>query len=140
MQNRDIMLRTFSEIYDFSFAMIDIKEIDPSPYQHRRYFDEQSLKELGASILHDGLIEPIVVRPRKKGRFELIAGERRVKAVKKYTHMTAIQAKIARVDDLLARRICAAENLLRENLSTIEAIEATVEIIDVEMEKANNKT
>ena len=67
---------------NYSFSMIDIKKIDPSPYQHRKYFDENSLKELGASIVQDGLIEPIVVRPQKKGRFQLIAGERRFRAVK----------------------------------------------------------
>ena len=58
--------------YPFSFSMIDIKKIDPSPYQHRKYFDENSLKELGANILRDGLIEPIVVRPQKKTGFSLL--------------------------------------------------------------------
>ena len=115
--------------------MIDIKKIDPSPYQHRKYFDENSLKELGASILQDGLIEPIIVRPQKKGRYELIAGERRLRAIKDYTDMVVIQAKIAEVDDLKARRISAAENILREDLSAIESIEATIKIIDVEMGK-----
>ena len=51
---------------NYSFSMIDIKKIDPSPYQHRKYFDENTLKELGASIVLDGLIEPIIVRPQKK--------------------------------------------------------------------------
>ena len=60
--------------YSFSFSMIDIKKIDPSPYQHRKYFDEDSLRELGASIVQDGLIESIILRPQK-GRFQLIAGE-----------------------------------------------------------------
>ena len=115
--------------------MIDIKKIDPSSYQHRKYFDENSLRELGASILLDGLIEPIVVRLQQKGRFQLIAGERRFRAIKDYTDYSAIQAKIALVDDLQARRISAAENLLREDLSAIESIEATIEIIDVEMGK-----
>ena len=46
--------------YSFSFSMIDIKKIDPSPYQHRKYFDEDSLRELGASIVRDGLIEAII--------------------------------------------------------------------------------
>ncbi len=119
----------------FFFHMIDIKKIDPSPYQHRKYFDENSLRELGASISLDGLIEPIVVRLQQKGRFQLIAGERRLRAVKEYTDMTMIQAKISVVDDLQARRISAAENLLREDLSAIESIEATIEIIDVEMGK-----
>ncbi len=121
--------------YSFSFNMIDIKKIDPSPFQHRKYFDEERLRELGASILKDGLIEPIIVRPQKKGRFQLIAGERRLRAVKKYTAMTMIQSKIADVDDLQARRISAAENFLRQDLSAIESIEATIEIIDVEMGK-----
>ncbi len=49
--------------------------------------------------------------------------------------MTSIQAKIADVDDLQARRISAAENLLRQDLSAIESFEATIEIIDVEMGK-----
>ena len=70
-----------------------------------------------------------------QGRFQLIAGERRFRAIKDYTDMTTIQAKIADVDDLQARRISAAENLLREDLSAIESIEATIEIIDVEMGK-----
>ena len=117
--------------YPFSFSMIDIKKIDPSPYQHRKYFDENSLRELGASIVQDGLIEPIVVRPQKNGRYQLIAGERRFRAIKGYTDMTIIQAKIADVDDLQARRNSAAENLLRQDLSAIESIEATIEIIDV---------
>ncbi|WP_299979696.1 ParB/RepB/Spo0J family partition protein [Desulfobacula sp.] len=121
--------------YSFSFSMVDIKKIDPSPYQHRKYFDEDSLRELGASILCDGLIEPIIVRPQKKGQFQLIAGERRLRAVKDYTDMTMIQAKIADVDDLQARRISVTENLLRQDLSAIESIEATIEIIDVEMGK-----
>jgi len=55
--------------YPFSFQVIDIKKIDPSPYQHRKYFDEDSLRELGASIVRDGLIEPIIVRPQKKTGF-----------------------------------------------------------------------
>jgi ParB-like chromosome segregation protein Spo0J len=45
--------------YSFSFSMIDIKKIDPSPYQHRKFFDEDSLRELGASIVRDGLTESI---------------------------------------------------------------------------------
>ncbi|MDA3791017.1 MAG: ParB/RepB/Spo0J family partition protein, partial [Desulfobacula sp.] len=117
----------------FSFSMINIKMIDPSPYQHRKYFDEERLRELAVSIVQDGLIEPI--RPQKKDRFQLIAGERRLRAIRDFTDLTMIQAKITVVDDLQARRISAAENLLREDLSVIESIEANIEIIDVEMGK-----
>jgi hypothetical protein len=126
---------TDNKNYSFPFSMIDIKKIYPSPFQQRKYFDEERLRELGASILRDGLIEPIIIRPQKKGRFQLIAGERRLRAIKDYTDMTIIQAKIVVVDDLQARRISAAENLLREDLSALEFIEATIEIIDVEMGK-----
>jgi len=112
--------------------VIDIKDIDPSPYQRRRYFDEDKLKELAASIQREGLIEPIVVRPIRK-RYELIAGERRLRAIRDYTEMQAIQAQIVHVDNLQARRISAAENMQREDLSAIEAIEAIVEIVDAEL-------
>jgi len=115
--------------------MIGIQKIDPSPYQHRKFFDETGLRELGASIVQDGLIEPIILRPQKKGRYQLIAGERRLRAIKEYTNMTMIQAKIADVNDLQARRISDAENILRQDLSAIESIEATIGIIDVEMGK-----
>ena len=81
------------------------------------------------------MIEPIVVRPQKNGRYQLIAGERRLRAIKDYTDMKMIQAKIADVDDLQARRISVTENILRQDFSAIESIEATIKIIDVEMGK-----
>ena len=114
------------------FAAIDLQDIDPSPYQRRRYFDEDKLKELAASIQREGLIEPIVVRPVRK-RYELIAGERRLRAIRDYTDIKTIQAQVVHVGDLQARRISAAENMQREDLSAIEAIEAIVEIVDTEL-------
>ncbi len=113
-------------------GVIDVQKIDPSPYQHRRHFDEDKLKELAASIQREGLIEPIVVRPIDK-RYQLIAGERRLRAVRDYTEMETIQTQIVVVNDLQARRISAAENLQREDLSAIETIEAIVEIVDAEL-------
>ncbi len=89
--------------YPFSFSLIDIKKIDLSPYQHRKYFDENSLRELGVSIIQDGLIEPIILRPQQNGRFQLIAGERRLRAIKDYTDMTNIQAR----DGLLKKDLIA---------------------------------
>jgi len=113
-------------------CVIDLQKIDPSPYQHRRHFDEDKLKELAESIQSEGLIEPIIVRP-KRDRYELIAGERRFRAVRDFTEMETIQAQIVIAGDLQARRISAAENLQREDLSAIEAIEAIVEIVDAEL-------
>ena len=112
--------------------MIPLQHISPSPFQHRKYFDEDKLKELAASIQREGLIQPIVVRP-SGGRYQLIAGERRWRAVRDYTEMETIQAQIVNASDLQARRISAAENLQREDLSAIETVEAVVEIMDAEM-------
>ena len=117
---------------DWVQKVIKLQDIDPSPYQRRRYFDEDKLKELAASIQREGLIEPIVVRPIRK-RYELIAGERRLRAIRAYTEIKTIQAQVVHVDDLQARRISAAENMQREDLSAIEAIEAIVEIVDAEL-------
>jgi ParB-like chromosome segregation protein Spo0J len=61
------------------------------------------LRQLGPSIAADGLIEPIVVRPQKKGRLELIAGERKLRTIREYTDMDDIQAKIVITDDLKAK-------------------------------------
>ena len=66
---------------DFMQKIIDIKKIDPSPFQIHKHFDEDKLEELAATIRREGLIGPIVVRP-KKDRYELIAGERRFRAVR----------------------------------------------------------
>ena len=117
---------------DYIQRVIDLRKVDPSPYQLRRHFDEDKLKELAASIQREGLIEPIVVRP-KNDRYELIAGERRFRAVRDFTEMETIQAQIVKAGELQARRISAAENLQREDLSAIETIEAVVEIVDAEV-------
>jgi len=124
--------RKYTSELDYRQGFIDLTKIDPSPYQHRRDFDEDTLRELAASIEREGLIEPIVVRP-KRDRYELIAGERRFRAVRDYTGMKTIQAQIVRAGDLQARRISAAENLQREDLSAIETIEAIAEIVDAEL-------
>ena len=118
--------------YNYIQRVIDLRKVDPSPYQLRKHFDEGKLKELAASIQREGLIEPIVVRA-KKDRYELIAGERRFRALRDYTSIKTIQAQIVKAGELQARRISAAENLQREDLSAIETIEAVVEIVDAEL-------
>jgi ParB family chromosome partitioning protein len=67
-------------------TIIELQAIDPSPFQRRQHFEEDKLKGLAAIIQRDGLIEPIVVRPNGKG-YQLIAGERRWRAIRDYTDM-----------------------------------------------------
>ena len=111
---------------------IAISKIDPSPFQVRKYFDQDKLKELGESIQREGLIEPIVVRLKGR-RYEIIAGERRFRAIRDFTDWKTIPAQIIKADDLKARRISAEENLQREDLSAIETIEGIVEMVDAEL-------
>ncbi len=115
------------------FKLIDVKKIDPSPFQIRQFFAEDKQKELGASIQQNGLIEPIVVRRNGGSRFHIIAGDRRFRAVRDYTAMKTIPAQIMKVNDLEARRISAAENLQREDLCAVEEIEGIVELVDAEL-------
>jgi hypothetical protein len=118
---------------EYKPGVIDINKIDPSPFQCRKFSDEVKSKELAGSIDRDGLIEPIVVRRKDDGRYEIIAGHRRVQAVRDYTDWKTIPAQIIKVDDLQAQHISAAENLQREDLSAIETIEGIVKIVDGEL-------
>jgi N6-adenosine-specific RNA methylase IME4 len=111
---------------------IQIALIDPSPYQHRRHFGEDKLKELAKSISRDGLLQPITVRKTGK-RYELIAGERRLRAARDHAGMEQIDCRIIEADDMSARRLCAAENLQRDDLSAIEEVGAIVEMVDAEL-------
>jgi len=111
---------------------IDLRDIDPSPFQHRKIFDSDKLKELAASVQRDGLIAPILVRPIGN-RFELIAGERRFRAIRDHTDMQTIQARIVEVDDIGAQRKSATENIQREDLTVFETIEAIVKLVDSEL-------
>jgi hypothetical protein len=121
--------RNHNTMTDSVFKEITTHLITPSPYQHRRTFTK--LKELGESIARDGLVQPITVRSKGNG-FELIAGERRYRAAKDVAGLDKIMARIVYVDDHTARRMCATENMQRDDLSAVESIEAIIELVDAE--------
>jgi ParB family chromosome partitioning protein len=101
---------------------LPISEIDPNPYQTRTTFDEQALNELAASILVNGIVQPIVVRPNN-GRFQLIAGERRWRASQKLGR-EIIPAVIKQVSNEQAMEMTIVENLQREGLNPMEEARA----------------
>lgn len=101
---------------------ISVSEIRPNPYQPRKVFDEEALKELAASIQEHGVFQPIIVKKSIKG-YELIAGERRLRA-SKLAGKTTIPAIIRDFTDEEMMEIALLENLQRENLSSIEEAEA----------------
>lgn len=110
---------------------IPINAIHKSPYQHRKDFNPDKLNELAKSIERDGLIEPIVVRRNAAG-YELIAGERRWRATQ-IADQAEILARVVEATDIQARRMCAAENMQRQDLGAVEEVYAITELIDAEM-------
>jgi ParB family transcriptional regulator, chromosome partitioning protein len=97
-----------------------IATISPNPYQPRREFDAGQLKELADSIEASGLLQPVVVRSRPNGHYELIAGERRWRAVQRLGWQK-IPAVIKEVDDRSLLTLALIENLQRDDLSAIDA-------------------
>lgn len=108
---------------------VPVHEIVPSPYQPRTLFDDERIEELCQTIKTHGVIQPIVVRMRNNA-FELIAGERRLRAVKKLGFET-IPAIIRDFNDSQAASIALIENLQREGLTAIEEAVAYQQLIDL---------
>lgn len=108
---------------------LPVAEVKPSPYQPRSVFDEDKIDELCQTIKTHGIIQPIVVRIRD-GQYELIAGERRLRAAKKLG-MESIPAIIREFNDSQTASIALIENLQRENLTSIEEAVAYQQLIDI---------
>ncbi|GAK41465.1 nucleoid occlusion protein [Paenibacillus urinalis] len=108
---------------------IPINEIVSSPYQPRTIFDDEKIDELCQTIKTHGVIQPIVVRIRNS-QYEIIAGERRWRAVKKLG-MDHIPAIVREFNDSQAASIALIENLQREGLTAIEEAVAYQKLIDL---------
>lgn len=100
-------------------AEIPIGEIAPNPYQPRQVFDSVKLAELAESIKEQGMIQPIVVRPVNDS-YELIAGERRFRAVEKLGWSTIPSIILDSTDNETAMELALIENLQREDLNPVE--------------------
>lgn len=98
---------------------LPIDELRPNPYQPRKVFDEEKLQELANSIKEHGIFQPIIVKKSSIKGYEIIAGERRVKA-SKMIGLTTIPAIVRDFSDQQMMEIALLENLQRENLNSIE--------------------
>jgi len=107
---------------------IKLDELRSNPYQPRKVFNEESLQELSASIKEHGVFQPIIVKKSIKG-YEIIAGERRVKA-SKMAGLTEIPAIVREFNDTQMMEIALLENLQREDLSAIEEANAYKKLQD----------
>ena len=107
---------------------IKVSSIKVSPYQPRVNFDEDNLKSLVESIREQGVIQPILVRKASKNKFELIAGERRLRAAKILGH-DLIPAVVKQITNESAAIFALLENVQRENLNPIEEAQGLQRLI-----------
>ncbi|MCW1929056.1 ParB/RepB/Spo0J family partition protein [Bhargavaea beijingensis] len=107
---------------------IDLKLLKPNPYQPRKVFEEESLKELTESIREHGILQPIIVR--KKGRkYEIVVGERRFRASGK-AGLESVPAVVRDMTDQQMMELAILENLQREDLNPVEEAEAYKQLMD----------
>src|SRR5258707_831574 len=101
-----------------SMREVAIEEISPNPYQPRTRFDDDAIRELAASIRATGVLQPVIVRKTTADAFQLVAGERRLRAAQ-FAGLSKIPALIREVDDREMMELALIENVQRENLNPI---------------------
>jgi len=104
---------------DSPYRDIPVKQIERNPYQPRHEFNEDYIKELAASIKSEGLLQPVVVRTVEGDKFQLIAGERRLRAFK-HLGYAEIPARVIKATDASSATISLIENLQRQDLNPID--------------------
>ena len=102
---------------------IPIQEVSPNPHQPRSRFDGEAIEELAASIRATGVLQPIIVRRAPGGGFQLVAGERRLRAAGS-AGLNRIPAVVREVDDAQMLELALVENVQREDLGPIEEAQA----------------
>jgi ParB family chromosome partitioning protein len=100
-------------------AHVPVEQIHANPRQPRRRFDQEATTGLADSIRHEGVVQPVVLRPRLEGGYELIAGERRWRAARE-AGVPTLPAVIREADDRETLLLGLVENVARENLSPVE--------------------
>ncbi|MFD0590213.1 ParB/RepB/Spo0J family partition protein [Paenibacillus sp. GCM10027627] len=124
----DALIPSLSVNDDDKVIEVPISQLRPNPYQPRKTFDEDSIKELAESIKQHGVIQPIIVRTVLKG-YEIIAGERRFRA-SQYCGNTTIPAVVRSFSDQQVMEIALIENLQREDLNALEVAIAYQALMD----------
>jgi len=111
------------------FAELPVDEIRPNPRQPREVFDEEAMAELVHSVREVGLLQPVVVRPRDEGDYELVMGERRWRATQQ-AGLTTIPAIVRETSDDDLLRDALLENLHRSELNALEEAAAYQQLLD----------
>ncbi len=131
--NENFDMDTFEkEVYESTpkdeIIEVSLDELRPNPYQPRKVFDNEALEELSSSIREHGVFQPIIIKKSIKG-YEIIAGERRVRA-SKLAGKETIPAIVRDFTDEEMMEISLLENLQRENLNPIEEAQAYKSMLD----------
>ncbi len=114
---------------DEELRELPVELISPNSKQPRRHFDEDALNALAGSLGERGVLQPVLVRPRPGGRYELVAGERRWRAAR-IAGMETIPALVRPRDDALALEIALIENMAREDLNPVEEANACMALVE----------
>lgn len=117
------------EVVVAAIQELNLSDIRPNPFQPRTEFDEEALNELAASIKSIGIVQPITVRSVEKGKYEIVAGERRFRA-SKLAGLTSIPAYIRKTEDDSLLELALIENIQREDLNAIEVAISYQRLID----------
>jgi ParB family chromosome partitioning protein len=110
-------------------AMLPLDALQPGRYQPRTRMDEGSLYELAESIKSQGIVQPVLVRPLRAGRYEIIAGERRYRAAR-LAGLDAVPVLVKDVPDEAAAVMALIENIQRENLNPLEEAQGLKRLTD----------
>ena len=124
----DALISSLSVNEDDKIVEIPLAQLRPNPYQPRKNFSEEAIRELAESIREHGVLQPIIVREALKG-YEIIAGERRFRASQMLGRAT-IPAVVRAYDDEQVMEIALIENLQREDLNALEVAAAYQNIMD----------
>jgi ParB family chromosome partitioning protein len=109
--------------------MVPVELIRPNPRQPRTSFDEEALRALAASLGERGVLQPVLVRPRVDGSYELIAGERRWRAAQ-LAGLPEIPAVVREDGDVAALELALIENMAREDLSPVDEARACAGLVE----------
>ena len=123
------MATTAVQAVEKNIVSVALANIQPSGYNPRKHFDENSLAELAESIRQQGVLQPIGVRPIENNRFEIVFGERRYRA-SLMAEMTEIPAIVMEISDETAEEMAVTENLQRKDVTPIEEANAYQKLME----------
>ena len=114
---------------DGAVLQLPVARIRPNRYQPRETFDEEGIADLAASIAQKGVLQPLIVTPLGEGRYELVSGERRLRAAQR-VGLATVPVLVRKVDDRELLELALIENLQREDLDAIEEATGYRQLID----------